>query len=138
MTGGRRSIVKLVTLGLVAGVGAYLLTSAIRPSARRPPAEGSATLRAGGASFELHPDSPQLTLRSRDGAVVVEVAIALVIDDAPHPIILARAPPRPDPDALVATAPALMGDGTIEFPVEFRVDAPRDSVSVTVAAPPAA
>jgi hypothetical protein len=137
MTGNRRSLVKLVALGLFAGVGAYALTTALRPASRRPPAESSATLTAAHATFELHPDSPQLTIRSRDHAVGRDVAIALMVDGSPHPIALAPNPPRPDPDALAATAETVIGDSTVEFPIELRLDSARDSIAITATAPPA-
>jgi hypothetical protein len=137
MAGNRRSLVKLVALGLFAGVAAYALTSAFRPTSRRPPAESSAALTAAHATFELHPDSPQLTVRSRDRAVARDVALALVVDGAPYPVVLAQIPGRADPDALVATAAAVIADGQVEFPIELRVDSAHDAIAITATAPPA-
>ncbi len=138
MARSRRSIVKLVTTGLVIAVATYALTSMIRPRARRPAAEGSATLTATNALFELHPDTPQLTIRSKDRTVGRDVSLALLVDGAPHPLVLARNARRTDPDALSATATAILGDTTVEFPVELRVDAPRDGIAITATAPLAA
>ena len=137
MAGNRRSVVKLVALGVFAGVAAYALTSAIRPPARRPLADSSATLRARTASFELHPDAPLVTVRSHDRAVGRDVSIALLVDGAPHPVILAQSPRRADPDTLVAAASAVIADVTVEFPIELRVDASHDTMAVTAGAPPA-
>jgi hypothetical protein len=137
MAGNRRSLVKLVALGLVAGVAAYLLTSALRPGLRHTPAESSATLSDATASFEFHPEAPQLTIRSRDRAVGRDVSLALIVDGTPHPIALAQIPRRADPDALAATAAAVIGDSTIEFPIELRLDSAHNAIAITAAAPPA-
>ena len=137
MASNRRSVVKLVALGVLAGVAAYALTSAIRPSARRAPADSSATLRGHSASFELHPDAPLVTMRSHDRSVERDVSLALLVDGTPHPVVLAQSPRRADPDTLVATATAVIADVAVEFPVELRVDASHDTMAVTAGAPPA-
>src|SRR5271155_4270880 len=137
MASKRRSVVKLVALGVSAGVAAYALTSAIRPPARRPLADSSATLRARSASFELHPDAPLVTVRSHDRAVGRDVSIALLVDGTPHPVVLAQSPRRADPDMLLAAATVVIADIAVEFPIELRVDAPHDTMAVPASAPPA-
>jgi hypothetical protein len=138
MVDSRRSLPRLIAIGLLAGVAAYALTSAIHPSSRHPPAESSASLETRAGSFELHPDAPQLTVRSKDGAVARDVALALMVDGAPHPLVLSQTTKRAEPDTLTATAEVVLGDIAVEIPIELRVDGARDALSVTASAPPAA
>jgi hypothetical protein len=136
MTGTRRPIVGLIALGVVAGLAAYGLASAIRPAGVRGPlAHTPSLLETPGAIFELHPGAAQVTLRSRDDAVSRDVELALVVDGQPHPIPLGRAEPHPD-KSMACTVAVRLGDETIEAQIELRADSAHDALDLSASVPP--
>jgi len=126
-------------MGLIAGLMAFGLAYATRPrGAVRAPAHAGTVLETRGAIFELHPGAARLTVRSRDGALAVDLELSVVVDGTAHPLALARDDLRTGPGVLRASVPVPLGDRTIDAAVAMRADAARDALSIDLTAPPSA
>jgi hypothetical protein len=74
-----------------------------------------------------------MTVRSRDGSTSRDIDLALVIDGASTPLVLAREDIHAaGPEALQATARVPLDEGTIDVGIEFRVDVVRDALAIVL------
>jgi hypothetical protein len=134
MAHGRRSVGELIAMGVIAGLVAFGLMFAARPSGvAKGPHRVATALETRGARFELHPGGGRLTVRSRDGSTSRDVELSFVIDGESSPLVLAREDIHPaGPEALQATARVPLGDGTIDVDIEFHVDVPLDALAIVL------
>src|ERR1700730_18963879 len=102
----RRSLGELVAMGVIAGLTAFGLAYAARPRVGvRASTHAGTVLQTRMDTFELHPGAARVTVRSRDGAVSREIDLALVVDGAARPLVLARDDLRSVAGVLRATVP---------------------------------
>ena len=133
----RRTVGELVAMGVIAGMIAFGLAYAARPhGVARAPTRAGTVLDARGASFELHPGTARVTVRSRDGAVTRDVELSLVIDGAPRAVSIARDDLRNVPSGLRASVPLPLGDATAEAMLDLHVDPAADAISISLSADP--
>ena len=105
---------ELIAMGVIAGMIAFGLAYAARPhGVVRSPVRAGTVLETRTASFELHPGTARVTVRSRDGAVSRDVELALVVDGAVRSVAIARDDLRSVAGALRASIPIPVGDATI-------------------------
>ncbi len=131
MSLGSKPLGELVAVGLIAGLVACGLAFATRPHAHsRVTPRAAMLLDARGAVFDLHPGAARLTVKSRDGALVRDLDLALVVDGTSRPLVLSRDDLHPVGDALRATLPVALGDATVEATLEIRPDPAHDAVAI--------
>jgi hypothetical protein len=135
----KRPILERLAMGLIAGVVAFGLAYLARPrAARNPRPRATMTLETGLATFELHAGAAQITVRSRDGSLVRDVDLSLVVDGTARPFAVAREDVHPASDALHVAIPVPVDDGVTDLNLELRADRARDALIVSVEAPPGA
>src|SRR5260370_11069057 len=125
-------------MGVIAGLLAFSLAYATRPhGTAKAPTHAPTVLETHGASFELHPGAGRLTVRSRDGAVSRDIDLALVIDGATRPLVLARDDLRQGPNSLRATVPVPVGDEAVavEAQLDLLADPAHDALLIDLSAP---
>jgi len=128
---------ELVAMGVIAGMIAFGLAYAARPhGVVRAPTRAGTLLDTRGASFELHPGTARVTLRSRDGAVSRDVELSLVVDGAARALAIARDELRPVAGGLRASVPVPVGDATVDATLELHVDPAADAISILLSARP--
>jgi hypothetical protein len=130
---------ELVAVGVIAGLVAFGLAFAGR--SHGPPRERvrpASKLDAHEASFELHPTQGSITARSRDGALVQDLQLSLVVDGSPQPLSLSREALRISGDVSRASFPVTLGAASVQVTLELRADTARDAMILDLLAPPAA
>src|ERR1700690_1427497 len=133
----RRSMGELVAMGVIAGMIAFGLAYAARPhGVVRSPTRTGTVLETRTASFELHPGTARVTVRSRDGAVSRDVELALVVDGAARSVAIARGDLHSVAGALRASVPIPLGDATVEATLELRADPAADAMWISLSARP--
>ena len=124
-------------MGLIAGVVAFGLAYFARPrAARTPRARATMTLETPLATFELHAGTAQITVRSRDGSLVRDVDLSLVIDGTARAFAVAREDVHAAQDALHVAIPVPVDDGVTDLSLDLRADRARNAMIVSVEAPP--
>ncbi len=124
-------------MGVIAGLAAFGIAYLARPRGGGLLRGRQATLLdARGATFELHPGAAQVTVRSRDGAVVRDIDLMTVVDGSPQPFTFAREDLHASGDAVHTSVPLAIGDSVVEAALELRVDRARDTLAIDLVVPP--
>jgi hypothetical protein len=129
----RRSLERIL-IGAVASVLALGLTCATRepvPARARPPD----IFRTPHVTFTLHTAAPLITVSSADGARSDDVDLALVVDEAVQPIVLAGRVWQAEPDGLRVRVPVELGSDRVDADLEVHVDVSHDALVVQLALP---
>ncbi len=134
-----RPLGDLIAIGVIAGLVAFSLAYASRPRGIvHAPTRAGTTLDTRTASFELHPGSARLTVRSQDGAVSRDLDLSLVVDDVMRPLTLSRDDLRTVAGALRATVSVPVGDARVDAILELRADAAIDALTIALTGRPSA
>jgi hypothetical protein len=136
--GRERSFGERIAVGIAGGLVACALVYFWRAHPKASPSSNSGALVTIWGRFELSPDGSQLTVRSRDGLLSRSVGLQFVVDDAPHPLEIAREDQSRDAGSLRAKIHVLPGDSTLQAELEVRVDRDRDALTLTLGLPPGA
>jgi hypothetical protein len=138
---GSKRVGELVAMGVIAGLGAWMLAYANRPHvARHASARAANLLDARDALFELHPGAARLTVMSRDRSLSRDLDLALVVDGVSRPLVLGRDDLHASGDAVRATFAVTFGEpgaggGTVDATLELRADVARDALGVDLTIP---
>jgi hypothetical protein len=124
-------------MGVIAGLVAFGLAYSTRPTGlARAPSRARPPLATPGAVFELHPGVSQLSVRSRDGATIRQIDLAILVDGQLFPVALARGNLRTEPNALHGTVAVPVGDATVDAQIDLRVDPARNALTIELGRPP--
>jgi hypothetical protein len=133
-----KPIGELVAVGAVAGlVGLGLSVASLPRVSQRAPRRATDPFDARDVRFELHTGPARVSVLSHDRSLDRDVALQLVVDGVPCPILLERRDLKLSGDMLWANMVVTLedpqtGGRTMDATLGVRVDVPRNVLEVSV------
>ncbi|MGA2447821.1 MAG: CehA/McbA family metallohydrolase [Polyangiaceae bacterium] len=124
---------EVLALGVVAGLIAFVFAHGIAPhSAGRAASRPMTEFVTSTAVYDLRFASGQLSARSRDGLVVRDVDLAIVVDGTVTPLSFARDDMKRSDGELRASVRVVQGGSELATTLAMRVDASNAAISLAL------